>query len=467
MTNNNNHSDSTHNKWKHPWLEFFWICSGANRDILRQCPTEYSKYFGIGGTIFFTAAMAMLSGGYAFFTIFDSLWLAILFGIFWGLLIFNLDRLIVNTMYSDGKHTIGGGELLAATPRLIIALFLGIIISHPLEMKIFEDEIRVEIEDLKEQRIVEYQAGDYAKIEELESRKEKLFQKIQEIQANPTTYGDNIRTGNREIDEKMELRENKVNEYNQVSHSIETLKSQISRTTDSATLRKLNTQLSAKSREQSKLRSEISELTEIVSSLSDNLKDLSEKSAKQRDDLIKSLQSDISSIDKDINDIKNKINNSGYTELINKEFNGFQAHMRAFSSIKQKDKSTRIVSFFITLMFIIIEICPTILKMMMAFGPYDDLHDAEMKAKRAYAIKRVSIMNDETNTQIELSVQKNKAKLEAELAANTVLMSRIAAVQVELLETAIEEWRKEELEKIKKNPSQYIQLNTKVEKNEC
>ena len=52
-----------------PFNEFFWMCSGANRHILRQCPTEYSKYFGIGGTIFFTAAMATLSGGYAFYTI--------------------------------------------------------------------------------------------------------------------------------------------------------------------------------------------------------------------------------------------------------------------------------------------------------------------------------------------------------------------------------------------------------------
>ena len=93
--------------------EFFWICSGANRHILRQCPTEYSKYFGIGGTIFFTAAMATLSGGYAFYTIFQNQWISIAFGIFWGLLIFNLDRFIVNTMYSDGKYTISWGELAA------------------------------------------------------------------------------------------------------------------------------------------------------------------------------------------------------------------------------------------------------------------------------------------------------------------------------------------------------------------
>jgi hypothetical protein len=40
-------------------------------------------------------------------------------------------------------------------------------------------------------------------------------------------------------------------------------------------------------------------------------------------------------------------------------------------------------------------------------------------------------------------------------------LAKIASVQAELLETAIEEWRKEELAKIKANPSQYIQSNTK------
>ena len=33
---------------------FVWS-SGANRDILSAVPTEKNKYFGIGGTIIFTA----------------------------------------------------------------------------------------------------------------------------------------------------------------------------------------------------------------------------------------------------------------------------------------------------------------------------------------------------------------------------------------------------------------------------
>jgi len=107
---------------------FLWICSGVNVKLVRQCPTEWAKYAGQGGLILFTALMAMLSGGYAFSTIFKNVPISIGFGIFWGLLIFNLDRFIVNTMYSDGKHTISGYELLAGLPRIIIAIFLGIVI---------------------------------------------------------------------------------------------------------------------------------------------------------------------------------------------------------------------------------------------------------------------------------------------------------------------------------------------------
>ena len=111
--------------------EFMWFCSGANKDILRRCPNESSKYFGIGGTILFTALMATMSGGYAFYTAFDNASIAICFGLFWGAMIFNLDRFIVNTMYSDGLPTISLKEILGGAPRLVIAIFLGIVISYP------------------------------------------------------------------------------------------------------------------------------------------------------------------------------------------------------------------------------------------------------------------------------------------------------------------------------------------------
>src|SRR4051812_35234750 len=83
-----------------PLKKFFLICSGAGLEILNrpECSIELNKYMGIGATIFSTAALASLSGGYALFTVFRSIPMAICFGLIWGGIIFNLDRYIVSTI---------------------------------------------------------------------------------------------------------------------------------------------------------------------------------------------------------------------------------------------------------------------------------------------------------------------------------------------------------------------------------
>jgi hypothetical protein len=118
---------------------FFWMCSGADTDILKNSSkAEQTKFAGIGGTVFFTAVMAFIAASYALFTVFDNYFAAIFFGFIWGLLIFNLDRFIVSTIKkSDSKWK----EVLQATPRIILAIIIAIVISKPLELKIFEKEI--------------------------------------------------------------------------------------------------------------------------------------------------------------------------------------------------------------------------------------------------------------------------------------------------------------------------------------
>ena len=121
---------------------FFWYCSGADASLLKECPSESSKYVGIGATIFFTGLFAALSGGYALYTVFDNAWLAIPLGLTWGLMIFNLDRYIVSSMRKTGKPF---NELGMALPRIILALLISIVIAKPLELKIFEKEINGEL----------------------------------------------------------------------------------------------------------------------------------------------------------------------------------------------------------------------------------------------------------------------------------------------------------------------------------
>ncbi|MBR5237562.1 MAG: DUF4407 domain-containing protein [Paludibacteraceae bacterium] len=401
----NNSASKSNIKRSNIFNEFFWICSGANRHILRQCPTEYSKYFGIGGTIFFTAAMAMLSGGYAFYTIFDSINLAIIFGVFWGLLIFNLDRFIVNTMYSDGKHTISWGEFVAGLPRLVIALFLGVVISTPLEMKIFEDRI--------ESQIIKDNARRTTDTRNVANQD---YEKLQTLQA---TLAD-LNIERKELEMKLNEASNDLKEEGEGS---------------------------------------------ALSGIAGHGPIYKEKEAYERkcqealDRWERQHRTQIDQLNEDIEILRKKINSFENDIERGVEEDGFCVRYEAFSNIKKEVPAVRIVSLFIMILFIIIEVAPTLFKMMIASGPYDELLKEEMERKKAQSITNVSLINDNANTQIQISVAKNKEKLEAEVLANKIVLTKIAEAQAELIETAIEEWRKEELEKIKANPSQYIKSN--------
>lgn len=119
--------------------QFFILCSGSDSDILNNCSIgEQNKYTGIGATVFFTAVMAFIAASYALFTVFDNLYAAIGFGFVWGLLIFNLDRFIVSTIKKRGSFI---DQFIQATPRLILAVIIAVVISKPLELKIFQKEI--------------------------------------------------------------------------------------------------------------------------------------------------------------------------------------------------------------------------------------------------------------------------------------------------------------------------------------
>ncbi len=119
--------------------KFFLLCSGADQNLLRDCSQgEQTKFVGIGATVFFTAVMAFIASSYALFTVFDNPYIAMGFGVVWGLLIFNLDRFIVSTIRKRDNFS---SEFLQATPRIMLAIIIAIVISKPLEIKIFEKEI--------------------------------------------------------------------------------------------------------------------------------------------------------------------------------------------------------------------------------------------------------------------------------------------------------------------------------------
>ena len=460
MTQNNTTTDNTQTKIKRAgWLnEFLWSCAGVNKPILRRCPSDYAKYAGIGGTILFTALMACFSGGYALSFVFGEWWIGVIFGIFWGLLIFNLDRFIVNTMYSDGKVTISWQELKSGLPRIIMAIFLGIVISYPLELKIFDDEIQVKIEEMKSDRLRDYIAIDQKRVDSLE-------QVLSHLRETPVSiYDVDITGGNAQLNSLMEkqkeLKANIDHENSLIANlerEIYNLKLNNNEGKNDGLINKKNASKRASQSKRNAFQTELRNVQAEMAVISPQVQELIKKKTLDRETNIKSLQTDI-----DI--LKGKIANADkeYKRILDKNFNGFQAQMLAFSEMKESKleddlvSSTQIASWLIMLLFIIIETAPTFFKMMMEDGPYDDLLRAEMHKATVLADKSISDVNDAVNTCVRISTMKNEKRLEAETIANADIMARIARAQAELLETAIAEWKEHELEKIRENPSAYV-----------
>lgn len=452
MANNSIKSDSLEIK-RSNWLnELLWSCSGVNKNVLRQCPPDYSKYAGIGGTILFTALMAALSAGYALNFVFDNTNIAIGFGIFWGLLIFNLDRFIVNTMYSDGKHTISWAELRSGLPRIIMAIFLGIVISTPLELKIFYKEIDAQMQKDMKSQVDDYVREDKVLLDSLRIQRERL----REAPLDPHVVG-SLGSTDLEVQQKVSelsnLRKNEAELNNQIANlTYQIRKFDASHNhDDSIKAKQLRRSRAPIQGKLNNTRSQIRELDVIVRTLSSDYKALMEKAEGQR-------EKDLSRLDGRILSLENKVNSSetSYGGRLKENFGGLRAQMKAFSELRNEDKTTDIAAWFIMLLFVIIETAPTFFKMMMEDGPYDKLLKAEKHRIKVLSDKRISDVNDAVNTCVRISTMKNEKRLEAEIIANQDILEKIARAQSELLETAISQWKETELEKICQNPSAYI-----------
>jgi hypothetical protein len=131
---------------------FLWWCSGAYQGLLKDCPSEQTKYAGLGGVLLATFALATLSAGYALYSVFDNGVWAVVFALVWGAIIFNFDRFLVSTMRKYGVSR--QKQLWIAMPRVALALLIGFTIARPLELKIFEKEVEVQMAANRHQKLL-------------------------------------------------------------------------------------------------------------------------------------------------------------------------------------------------------------------------------------------------------------------------------------------------------------------------
>lgn len=375
---------------------FFWFCSGVNKDILRKHSTEYNKYLSIGATVFFTAVFAALSGGYALWFVFSGSSLAVVyavvFGILWGLAIFNLDRYIVSSI---SKHGSLWKQLLQALPRLILAILVAIVIARPLELKIFDKEIRSK---LKENYLSDHKSKidtinlSFNKKYSIELSKRSVVQKEvdsldKEVKSlryvlNQEIFGDrtNQTSGKMGYGPYAKMKENVI-------------------------IQKENRLAS--------LRAEVVKLDSLIAA------------RKEADGLNRLAILDDKALD-------------SMAMLA-----GFADRNRALAQISvlrngKDDGSTAMAVLFISLLFVAFECLPVIVKLLTAKGPYDEEVFAVESVKMNELIK-----DAEKSIQVRNRLQETAVELE--LAKQTTLSTEQSKAETETGLAEIERWKDEQL----------------------
>jgi hypothetical protein len=404
--------------------KFLWWCAGADAEILKHSSySDHVKYAGIGGVVLATGFLAALSMGFAMHTIFDSFYITIPIAIAWSLIVFNLDRFIVSsTGKGDGESSISGKEFLNAFPRLLMAILLGITIAAPLETVIFDKEIQREwklsmkqlsfsrsfdIEGeykLRMDAIDESIKKDSEKYSENEKRYNELQNKINDLQAGVGEYtGKQCNRGascptHFEIYKGRDLALEKLNESKRFNDSLLSFKGIL------------------QNEKVEKIKTEIIEIESSTPGFLDKIMMLERLSAEG-----KSVP---------------KIDPSTSEVIKGKEI---EIYGSAFWAV-----------WLVRLLFMIIEIAPVILKLMLIKGPYDYMSENVnqiLETKQGISIYH---MKDEHSQLHKLKRNHNPERIIA-------IIEHQNDKETENAKEAISAFAEKEKEQIRNNPDNFIQ----------
>ena len=310
-----------------------------------RCPTESAKFTGIGAAVFFTGLLAALSGGYAFYTVFDQIAWAVPFGLLWGTVIFNLDRFIVATMRKkkDQKWL----AFLHATPRIALAVLLALVISKPLELRIFKKEIDRKLVILEEQI---YQK----EIAEIDQRYESLAKNRQaDIEAWQKSLASIAKERDLLFEEARKEADGTGGSMQRNAGPIYQLKK------------------ADADRKQQELEALNYRLLPLISRKQTSL-----------DSLQQAQQKELISIQRNA-------------------WNGLAAQLEALRVLTAENKGIAIASIFIVALFIMLECAPILVKLIAPRGPYDDLLEIREHFYKNHNLEQISMMDHKTYERIK------------------------------------------------------------------
>ncbi len=472
---------------------FLVFASGADIHILEKCPpSEVNKYASMGAVVTLTAVWAGVGGGYAFYFVFKNSLLAFVFGSFWAIIIFNLDRYIVMSMRKPpenfGRQELKfnwksirewfkkwGSSLGMAIPRFIIALIIALTISKPLELVLFERRIQEEMESIKNAKIEEFDKKYNSEIEKINKQLEDLNKQEEEekqkIYNNDPIY-------NKRIQEKKELEKDIKRLQNKIASNNARLKKHRRLKTDYRTVTKTRPDgttyqeeekysywvydnigkrlLNSNRQLQSQIKSKQKEITDIekeIKEIEKKFQETVDKKTKEYQERREALQEQIrtkkTSYSQELEKWKSKVSQSD--DLL--------ARLEALGNITEQNSAANYASWFITLLFIALETAPLVVKMLTKRGPYDEILDAIEHEYKVESGEYISKINSKINAvlrqleevaklEAETFIQTEKQRIDNELKNNEKILKKIAEKQEKLADIILQNWFEQEKEKI-------------------
>ncbi len=380
-------------KHKLPLLyRFFCWCSGARLYIIKQCPSEFNKFYGIGVIVFLTGIMASLSGGYAIFTVFRKLEIAIAFGALWGFLIFSIDWYIVASLRKQQSKL---KEFGMALPRFVLAILIAFVVSMPLKLKLFEREI--------EQQMVFDQQQSNIRYSELVA---KEFADIERIENQNAALRDELARKERQRNQLFEMI---IAEAEGMSPTQTPGKGPVYR---------------EKKMEYDKVDAELNQLRTI-----------NNKSIEENNEALKQLR-------------YRRDQAQTIATNVTKQSDGFLARLQAMNSLTSSSSSIQWASWFIILLFITIESAPIIVKLLSGRGPYDDLLEAEEYIKQVEIRRDVVQVELTEDHHIDLHRLLEKERNDKLYEVEKDHIRNEAEVLSEINKLKIIKWKEEEIQKL-------------------
>lgn len=162
--------------------KILYLLSKTDPDIINDCPksSQYNQ-IALGLAVLITGILAFFSGSFLVYTIFKNSFLSIIIGFIYSIIIVTIDREIVSAKDKN-----------AALLRIPLAIIIGLFISIPLELKLFEGRIDQQLN--RQSQVENKQAfDDVKKIQgQYNERKTSLESEISERRKTIEEYSKNM-----------------------------------------------------------------------------------------------------------------------------------------------------------------------------------------------------------------------------------------------------------------------------------